>query len=71
MNEGRKDYIIMRALTYAIATIEHLPVEQQALSRQADMMDLLEHYAPGRVRQELFVIGGLLDGITDVEGALQ
>lgn len=43
---GRDNYIILKALAYAIAVIEALPIERQEGSDCADMRDLLHHFVP-------------------------
>lgn len=43
---GRDDFIFVKALAYAIATIERLPSERQEWSDCEDMRDLLEACVP-------------------------
>jgi hypothetical protein len=49
---GRDDYLIAKALLYAIAFIESLPEQQRELSDRDDMVALLNHVVPAAVERE-------------------
>ena len=49
---GRDDYLIAKALLYAIAFIESLPEQQRELSDRDDMVALLNHFVPAAVERE-------------------
>lgn len=71
MDPARKRFIIMRALTFAIAAIDRLPADQWAESDRDDMMALLTELEPERADAELFLVGGILAGLTDIGRAQQ
>ena len=52
---GRDDYLIAKALLYAITFIESLPEQQRELSDRDDMVALLNHVVPAAVEREELV----------------
>jgi hypothetical protein len=52
---GRDDYIIAKALAYAIAFIDELPEDQQAASDRNNMAALLVAKVPDHVEREKLV----------------
>jgi len=49
---GRDDYVIAKALVYAIAFIESLPEQQRELSDRDDMVALLNDLVPSAAERE-------------------
>jgi hypothetical protein len=49
---GRDDYLIAKALVYAIAFIESLPEQQRELADRDDMVALLNSRVPAAVERE-------------------
>ena len=49
---GRDDYLIAKALLYAITFIESLPEQQRELSDRDDMVALLHQFVPAAVERE-------------------
>jgi len=62
---GRDDYILKKALAYAIVCIRGLPSDRQEIPDRNDMLKLFEHFCDSNPLQQYFFINGARSHIDD------